>query len=88
MTQRCALMQLPLLPVCPGPAFAGADQPRTVTAFRRPAVYLSHSSLRSAAAFQRVLCQQAEAELPLLPDTEDGLRDYLAQWDAAIEAAS
>jgi hypothetical protein len=49
---------------------------------------LSHSSLRSAAAFQRVLCQQAEAELPLLPDTEDGLRDYLAQWDAAIEAAS
>jgi hypothetical protein len=39
-------------------------------------------------AFHRVLCQQAEAGAPLLPDTEDGLRDYLAQWDAAIEAAS
>jgi hypothetical protein len=39
-------------------------------------------------AFHRVLCQQAEAGPPLLPDTEDGLRDYLAQWDAAIEAAS
>jgi hypothetical protein len=29
-----------------------------------------------------------EAGPPLLPDTEDGLRDYLAEWGAAIQAIS
>jgi len=35
----------------------------------------------------RVLCAQVEAGPPLLPDTEDGLRDYLAGWAAAVQAA-
>jgi hypothetical protein len=38
-------------------------------------------------AFHRLLCAQAEA-MPLLPDTEESLRDYLADWGAAVEAIS
>jgi hypothetical protein len=39
-------------------------------------------------AFHRVLCAQVEAGPPLLAGTEDGLRDYLAEWAAAVQAAS
>jgi hypothetical protein len=37
--------------------------------------------------FHHVPCAQVEAGPPLLPDTEEGLRDYLAEWDAVIQAA-
>jgi hypothetical protein len=39
-------------------------------------------------AVHRVLCAQAEAGPPLLPNTEDGLKDYLAQWAAAVQTVS
>ena len=38
--------------------------------------------------FHRVLCAQVEAGPPLLPDTEEGLRDYLAEWGTAVQAVS
>jgi hypothetical protein len=38
--------------------------------------------------FHRVLCAQVDAGPPLLPDTEEGLRDYLAEWGAAVQAVS
>jgi hypothetical protein len=39
-------------------------------------------------AVHRMLCAQAEAGPPLLPGTEDGLRDYLTQWAATVQAAT
>jgi hypothetical protein len=95
----CAL-HAALLPDTPGlaslrqtAAYLGIDQMlinmsrwiKTTTGFATAVVCSLHPVYW---AFHRVLCQQAEAGPPLLPDTEDGLRDYLAQWDAAVEAAS
>jgi hypothetical protein len=39
-------------------------------------------------AFHRVLCAQVEAGPPLLPGTQDGLRDYLAVWAAAVHVTT
>lgn len=58
---------------------------RTTTGFAAAVVSSLHPVYWT---FHRVLCEQIEAGPPLLPDTEDGLRDYLAQWDAALEAVS
>jgi hypothetical protein len=35
-----------------------------------------------------MLCAQAEAGLPLFPDTGDGIRGYLADWDTVVRAAT
>jgi hypothetical protein len=58
---------------------------RTATGFAFTVVSIRHPICW---AVHRVLCAQAEAGPPLLPGTEDGLRDYLAGWAAAVRAAT
>ena len=59
---------------------------RTTSGFASAAVV---SSLHPVYwTFHRVLCAEVEAGPPLLPGTEEGLRDYLAQWGAAVQAVS
>jgi hypothetical protein len=58
---------------------------RTTTGFASAVVSSLHPVYWT---IHRVLCAQAEAGPPLLPDTEDGLRDYLAQWAATVQAVS
>jgi hypothetical protein len=58
---------------------------RTATGFAVTVVSSLHPVYR---AVHRMLCAQVEAGPPLLPGTEDGLRDYLAEWAAAVQAAT
>jgi hypothetical protein len=58
---------------------------RTTSGFASAVVSSLHSVYWT---FHRVLCAQVEVGPPLLPDTEEGLRDYLAEWGTAVQAVS